>query len=680
MWRGFRIAAIGLSGLALSTAAQPTASDWVRDDRVFSMGGLYTHRAWSVDAGDIDGDGIDDMVFTTQDGRVEIYRGTGLAGDDAWERRLEWSEDIQLEVPTEPEEEWATRWFVAVTDLNANGRPELFLTCGDSPDPPLCLERSPRQPFRWQQIQGLTEGLSGYIRVASFGDVDGDGDLDMAVYHATPPGSSFGLVLYWNRGTASCPSWELDGGYFLPTLDRWTLLAIELGDVDHDGILDLSILEFCPEWCVCVYLMLNGGTGLQPTWEWYEPPDWWEPICCADRGDLVIHDHGPDGDQDIVLLTAPMGQLYLLENITSNGGLVIGEPDMVAGTISGAEWCRATLSDLDWEGDKDLVTCFVGAEFDASSTARAQYRNDAATEGAVWSSWREFTIPVGGSHTTNHAMGDLDSDCHDDLLVLGNEPAFYWRRGTATDPEWERDYEAASGLPSYAADPSFVDLNNDGLSDFTCRGQGVRSFFRNAGSPGQPVWVEWPSWGEGLPSGTAAFGRLDQDQTVDAVVCASDRTLHSFLGRPGESPPWEQTGLYLSGLMLPFSPTGMILTNLNGAAGNDLSVGLGNGELLYYSNTGPVGGEDAMPSLVPLLAVWPNPNDGQVTIRLVGSGSGPANLALYDLNGRLVERLWQGTIAGPRTLGWRLGSRPPGSYVLRLAASEGTITTRVIVR
>ncbi|MBN1425659.1 VCBS repeat-containing protein [Candidatus Fermentibacteria bacterium] len=142
MWQRIGIMVVGLSLLTASAAAQPTASDWVRDDRVFSMGGLYTHRAWSVDAGDIDGDGIDDMVFTTQDGKVEIYRGTGLPGDDAWERRLEWSGDIQLEVPTEPEEEWATRWFVAVTDLNGNGRPELFLTCGDSPDPPLCLERS----------------------------------------------------------------------------------------------------------------------------------------------------------------------------------------------------------------------------------------------------------------------------------------------------------------------------------------------------------------------------------------------------------------------------------------------------------------------------------------------------------------------------------------------------------
>ncbi len=121
--------------------------------------------------------------------------------------------------------------------------------------------------------------------------------------------------------------------YFFPDGQGWPDLSISLGDIDEDGDLDMAALSFCPECCVSTNLFLNVGTGLQPIWEEYQsqPSSWWEAIDCVEQGDLLMLDHEGDGDQDIGLLTAPMGQLYVFENRTSSDSLVIAGPRLVAG-------------------------------------------------------------------------------------------------------------------------------------------------------------------------------------------------------------------------------------------------------------------------------------------------------------------------------------------------------------
>ncbi|MGH7150324.1 MAG: FG-GAP-like repeat-containing protein, partial [Planctomycetota bacterium] len=87
-------------------------------------------------------------------------------------------------------------------------------------------------------------GLIGDVRAAAFGDVDGDGDLDLLMAFSTSGGQ---VRLLLNSGA----------GVFTPTnlpIQFGAPYAIAVGDVDGDG--DLDAFLGGPD-----RLFLNGGTG-----------------------------------------------------------------------------------------------------------------------------------------------------------------------------------------------------------------------------------------------------------------------------------------------------------------------------------------------------------------------------------------------------------------------------------
>jgi hypothetical protein len=675
------LAVVTLMVFSSVSLAQPVADDWVRNDRVVSMGGLYTHQAWSVDVGDVDCDGIDDMVFTTADGTVEMYRGTGLSGNEAWGRWLDWSEDIHLELPPGPGSDFAYGWFVAITNLNGNGLPEIVLTSGDWDHEPLCLERSDDEPFTWLPAQHLMTGLPGFICVAAFRDVEGDGDNDMAATQLETQWGDMSTVLFWNDGNATSPIWRRDDTYFDPWAGEWPHLSIDFDDIEGDQDNDLFLLDLGFESAICPFVYLNVGTGLDPSWERYDPPPgyWIEPVCNVEKGDLVMFDNDHDSDTDLMLLTSPMGQLFQYENHSWADSVAIDGPDMLAGPI----WGWPTMSDLDWDGDHDLVVSYSGVSLYGPTTQTAEYRNDGTADDPLWETVQRFGLTGTMGPCAQMSMGDLDDDTHDDLLFLGADPGFYWRRGAATQPNWEYDPSVSAEFSnlSFATDPAFVDFDTDGLVDFTCRYQGVRRMFRNVGESGSPTLMEWPAWAEGLPNSVTAFGRLDTDPYVDAVIAGLDSTLYCYLGSPGETPPWAETELYLTGLKLPVYPGKLVLTNLDGEASNDLLTQFGS--VAYYTNTGPIGAVDAPLAQTLRLRISPNPVQSGGMLELCPSLSSQLDVSLFDLSGRLVEQIWQGeTRAGEiLTIAPRPERRnlPGGTYIISAEACGQRKSERVVV-
>ena len=114
---------------------------------------------------------------------------------------------------------------------------------------------------------------------------------------------------------------------------------------------------------------------------------------------------------------------------------------------------------------------------------------------------------------------------------------------------------------------------------------------------------------------------------------------------------------------------------------------LANGERAIF---GPY--QVAIPTMpqVPLKArAFPNPGSGptRVELSLPGTGREPAVVVearLIDLQGRLVRRLYQGSLPrGVKTLSWdgrdeRGRVLDPGAYFLRLSSPFGISTTRVV--
>jgi hypothetical protein len=86
-----------------------------------------------------------------------------------------------------------------------------------------------------------------------------------------------------------------------------------------------------------------------------------------------------------------------------------------------------------------------------------------------------------------------------------------------------------------------------------------------------------------------------------------------------------------------------------------------------------------------LETVWPNPVRNHTTIRFNLPQSGPVELAVYDLRGRLVRRLVRDTrMAGPGQVEWSViddaGNRvSAGVYLLRLETVDGVVTRKTLV-
>lgn len=108
-----------------------------------------------------------------------------------------------------------------------------------------------------------------------------------------------------------------------------------------------------------------------------------------------------------------------------------------------------------------------------------------------------------------------------------------------------------------------------------------------------------------------------------------------------------------------------------------------------YASLRPSGTVSVLPGgvsgRIALALPSPNPMRAGATFRFELSRAGPATLALFDQQGRLVRELARGaSSAGPRTVAWDGrdaggATAPSGIYFLRLEAEGQTLMRRVVV-
>ena len=81
------------------------------------------------------------------------------------------------------------------------------------------------------------------------------------------------------------------------------------------------------------------------------------------------------------------------------------------------------------------------------------------------------------------------------------------------------------------------------------------------------------------------------------------------------------------------------------------------------------------------LTAFPNPFYERTTLRLALAATGRVRLAVYDLLGREVAVLADGTMeAGSRAVAFDAGTLPAGTYLVRLEAAEQVLTRRLTRR
>lgn len=283
------------------------------------------HDSEDIALADLDGDGDLDLVFVSEDDRVnERYENDGSGRFTAVEGGI--GAD-------------ATSNAVLAADLDADGDVDLLIGNAGAANELLLNDGqgvfTPAEAGRYPDPGRRTQDLEA-------GDIDGDGDLDVV------EGNEDGNRILVNEGGAFFRDATED--LFTPRSSGEETREADLGDVDGDGDLDLLLANvfFALQRPQQNRLLLNDGTGAfeEATLDRL-PRDTWSS---AD-GDLV--DLDADGDLDIVLSNAFGGQWRVFVN--DGSGHFAEDPTALPPLVG--DGIDAEAADLDGDGDLDLYLC-----------------------------------------------------------------------------------------------------------------------------------------------------------------------------------------------------------------------------------------------------------------------------------------------------------------------------------
>lgn len=292
------------------------------------------------------------------------------------------------------------------------------------------------------------------------GDVDGDGDLDLAAGRR-PEGQKEPSIVVWfeNPGTTGAEWVATEIGSSNHAIDR-----VEIADLNGDEKADIVITE--ERW-----------PGLEPDGNlfWFQQPteaptDKWERhrvVTQYSMNNLDIADIDDDGDID--LITNEHKGPHLPLQIWKNDG----KGNFTCQVIdTGKENHLGTqLADLDNDGDYDIV----GAGWDNYQFMHV-WRNDRIDQRYKWkrlsSTNGELPVPNGGNQQTASLVTDVTQDGVNEIFITERTAApsviglFYDNEG-----KWQRYIIEDEPLRIEAGSAAY-DIDGDGDTDIVFGGDG----------------------------------------------------------------------------------------------------------------------------------------------------------------------------------------------------------------
>ena len=395
----------------------------------------------------------------------------------------------------------------------------------------------------------FSSAASDQTEDVAWGDMDGDGDLDLAVANLDDPNRVYrnddgAFVLAWTSGVLSQESRDVawidldqdglldvvfantqsaDDGYLnrwdtnpnspFPAAPDWQTTAADsstglaVGDVDGDGTPDLAV-SFSDTGSRGARVYLNTGAGLETTATWTS----------SDPGPahgLCLGDWDGDTDLDLAVVTNVDGNGAGLEHVFANAGTGAANGD--TGLASTAAWTstsslRRDLRDcawVDWDGDGDLDLAAVASEY-LGASPNGVYENLGGTLSA------DFVWDSGDNDESSHvAIADWDGDGDPDLAAFNEVAgdAIYVNDGTgAMSLAWRGVSGSRGG--------DLGDMDGDGDIDIAMgHWQAPVEVVENLASPLVPGWT-------GPAQGVAgAFADMDGDGDLDLAVAGNTVTL-----------------------------------------------------------------------------------------------------------------------------------------------------------
>ncbi|HNT75888.1 MAG TPA: VCBS repeat-containing protein, partial [Anaerolineae bacterium] len=360
---------------------------------------------------------------------------------------------------------------------------------------------------------GAISEVDGAASALAWGDVNGDGALDLVAGNKlTPSGGSVQVFLNSDKTLLTTAAWEI-------ALDA--VSGVALGDVDSDGDLDLVVSS---ETGTALYLNTGDLFLNTPDWTSVEPNSlgaaWGDSDGDHDLDLVVVGEALYDAGLDTYLTQV---SLYLNED----GALAttpVWRPEDLAGewnTANSAAW-----TDMDQDGDLDLAVGYL----EADNVAARLYRNQGGALETT-ASW----VVAESNDIASVAWGDMNSDKYPDLIVSNEWAAshVYANMGGTLDttPAWV----AAQADLSPAAVPG--DVDGDGDLDLAVANQGATTLYENVGA----TLTRAAMWRVANPTLATdiAWGDVDGDGDLDLALSGSGASLYlNKNGALAQTPDW----------------------------------------------------------------------------------------------------------------------------------------------
>ena len=445
------------------------AGNWRAPNRLYRNDGgtLTTSAVWSS----AEADETFGLAWGDVDGDGDLDLAVGNGGFPLGQPNRVYRNDGGTLVLAWSSDESDATADIAWGDVNGDGTLDLAVANNYHPNR---VYRNDTPALTTSAVWASAEADNTYS--LAWGDCDGDGDLDLAVGNRSYQPNR----LYRNEGGTLTPeavwsSVEAD--------DTW---SIAWGDVDGDGDLDLAVGSvFAP-----VRLYRNDGGNLTPEAVWVSDET-------DDAASVAWGDYDNDGDLDLAV-----GNRYAPNRLYRNDG----------GTLtSSAVWASdeaddtrsLAWADYDNDGDLDLAAGNWGQQ-------NRIYRNDGGvlTPNGIWSS-------VEADNTYSLAWGDYDGDGDLDL-VAGNDGhpnRLYRNEGGNLNPYAAWSSVEADNTTSVA----WGDYDGDGDLDLAAGNwRAPNRLYRNDGGTltTSAVW----SSAEADETFGLAWGDVDGDGDLDLAV------------------------------------------------------------------------------------------------------------------------------------------------------------------
>jgi hypothetical protein len=193
----------------------------------------------------------------------------------------------------------------------------------------------------------------GAFSTARFADIDGDGDLDLFMTNKLDSGATprSGLFFYRNVGKAGEPSYAREDAGFLPLAEAYCV-NLAFGDLDGDGDLDLLAGDFSGR----LARYENAGTRERP--EFHLADTAYMDIDVGQKSVPALVDLDGDGDLDLLIGEARgILKYYVNDGSPSQAHFTLASPKFQ--DIQGPLSASLAMGDVDGDGDADLV---IGGE------------------------------------------------------------------------------------------------------------------------------------------------------------------------------------------------------------------------------------------------------------------------------------------------------------------------------